>query len=152
MRHNDRRIAEGRIVATAFDEVMGVRRAFAGLAPPAADEVTITGADPVFSTTFRIGESCAAVLGGVGVAVCDIWQMKTGRRQRVSIDVRHASAGLRSSLYLQRPGADGVFRPVVNKHHEEMRAITQTWSTRAGRWGRRNFGLQKIKERVHTQL
>src|SRR5262249_57524173 len=104
---------------------MGVGRAFAELAPPAADEVTITGTDPVFSTCFKIGETCAAVLGGVGVADADIWQMKTGRRQRVSIDVRHASAGLRSSVYLQRPGAARVFRPVVNKNHEPIPAITQ---------------------------
>src|SRR5262245_13028722 len=148
MRHYDRRIAEGRIVATAFDEVMGVRRAFAGLAPPAADEVTITGADPVFSTTFRIGESCAAVLGGVGVAVCDIWEMKTGRRQSVAIDVRHASAGLRSSLYLQRPGPDGILSPVVNKNHEAMRAITQPWPTRDGRWVLPHFGLPNLQARM----
>src|SRR5262245_29321196 len=120
MRHNDGLTAEGCIMATAFDEVMGVRRAFAGLEPPAADEVTITGTDPVLSTSFKIGETCAAVLGGVGVAIGDIWQMKTGRRQAVSIDVRHASAGPRSSVYLQRPGADGQFRPVVNHDHAAL--------------------------------
>jgi crotonobetainyl-CoA:carnitine CoA-transferase CaiB-like acyl-CoA transferase len=148
MRHNADLIAEGCIVATAFDEVMGVRRAFAELAPPAADEVTITGTDPVFSTRFKIGETCAAVLGGLGVAVSDIWQMKTGRRQRVSIDVRHAAAGLRSSLYLQQPGADGVFRPVVNKNHEAMRAITQPWPTKDGRWVLPHFGLPNLQARM----
>ena len=40
----------------------------------------ITGADPVFSTRFKIGETGAAVLGAVGVAVADIWEMKTRRR------------------------------------------------------------------------
>src|SRR5215468_1940092 len=127
---------------------MGVRRAFAELAPPAADEVTITGADPVFSTTFRIGETCAAVLAGVGVAVSDIWEMKTGRRQKVSIDIRHAAACLRSSAYMQRPGADGVFRPVVNKHHEAMRAITQPWPTKDSRWVLPHFGLPNLQARM----
>jgi crotonobetainyl-CoA:carnitine CoA-transferase CaiB-like acyl-CoA transferase len=135
-------------VATAFDEVMGVRRAFAELAPPAADEVTITGTDPVLSTSFKIGETCAAVLGGVGVAVSDIWQMKTGQRQRVAIDVGHASAALRSSTYLQRPGADGVFRPVVNKSHEAMRAITQPWPTKDGHWVLPHFGLPNLHARM----
>src|SRR5215831_757676 len=148
MRHNAGLMAEDCIVAKAFDEVMGVRRAFAELAPPAADEVSITGTDPVFSTRFKIGEACAAVLGGVGVAVCDIWQMKTGRRQRVSIDVRHASAGLRSSVYLQRPGADGEFAPVVNKSHEAMRAITQPWPTKDGRWVLPHFGLPNLQARM----
>src|SRR5580765_7618716 len=110
--------AEDRGVATTFEEVNGVREAFSGLEQPPADEVTIIGADPVFSTRFKIGETCAAVLSGVGVAVSDIWQMKTGRRQKVSIDVRRAAAGLRSSAYLQRPGVDGAFTAVVNKDHE----------------------------------
>src|SRR5215467_392688 len=131
---------------------MGVRRAFAELAPPAADEVTITGTDPVFSTCFKIGETCAAVLGGVGVAVSDIWQMKTGRRQRVSIDVRHASAGLRSSVYLQRPGADGEFAPVVNKSHQAMIAITQPWPTKDGRWVLPHFGLPNLQARMQKLL
>ena len=73
---------------TAFEEVMGIRAGFRGLVPPPPGEVTITGSDPVFSTRFKIGESCAAVLGGVGVAVSDIWEMKTGRRLEVSIDSR----------------------------------------------------------------
>jgi hypothetical protein len=87
-------------VATASEEVMGIRASFDGLAPPQPSEVTITGADPVFSTRFKIGETCAAVLGGVGVAISDIWQAKTGRRLKLSIDVRHAAAGLRSSACL----------------------------------------------------
>jgi hypothetical protein len=86
-------------VTTAFDEVIGIRETFSGLARPEAGTVTIAGADPVFSTSFKIGETCAAVLGGVGVAVCDIWELKTGRSQKVSIDVRHGAAGLRSWFY-----------------------------------------------------
>ena len=135
-------------MAAAFEEVIGVRAASSGLEQPPADEVTITGADPAFSTRFRIGETCAAVLGGVGVAVSDIWQMKTGRRLKVSIDVRHAAAGLRSSAYLQRPGADGVFKPVVNKNHEAMRAITQPWPTKDGRWVLPHFGLPNLQARM----
>jgi hypothetical protein len=135
-------------MATAFAEVMGIRSTFSGLEPPEPGEVTIAGADPVFSTCFRIGETCAAVLAGVGVAVSDIWQMRHGRRLRLSIDVRHAAAGLRSSTYLQRPGPDGAFKPVVNKRHEAMRAITQPWPTRDGRWVLPHFGLPNLQARM----
>ena len=139
-------------MATAFEEVMGVREAFSGRGPPEAGAVTVTGADPVFSTRFRIGETCAAVLGGVGVAVSDIWELKTGRRPKVSIDVRHAAAGLRSSVYLQRPGPDGAFKPVVNKNHEAMRAITQPWPTKDGRWVLPHFGLPNLQARMQKLL
>jgi crotonobetainyl-CoA:carnitine CoA-transferase CaiB-like acyl-CoA transferase len=135
-------------VTTAFEEVMGVRAAFSGLGQPEAGWVTITGADPVFSTHFKIAETCAAALGGVGVAVSDIWELKTGRRLKVSIDSRHAAAGLRSSVYMQRPGADGAFTPVVNKDHQAMIAITQPWPTKDGRWVLPHFGLPNLRARM----
>jgi hypothetical protein len=127
---------------------MGVREAFAGLPHPEPGAVTITGADPVFSTSFRIGETCAAALAGVGIAVSDIWALKTGRRLTVSIDVRQAAAGLRSSAYLLRPGPDGSLAPVVNKDHEAMRAITQPWPTRDGRWVLPHFGLPNLRKKM----
>ena len=77
----------------AFEEVMEIR----GEGLPGDGEVAITGADPVFSTGFKIGETCASVLAGVGVAVSDIWALKTGRRQNVAIDTRRAAAALRTT-------------------------------------------------------
>ncbi len=135
-------------MATAFEEVMAAR----GRGMPQASEVTINGADPVLSTGFKIGETCAAVLGGVGVAVSDIWELKTGRRQQASISVRHAAAGLRSSSYLQRPDANGVFRDVVSESHEAMRAITQPWPTKDGRFVLPHFGLPNLKARMTKLL
>ena len=139
-------------MATAFEDVIGIREGFSGLRPPQPGEVRITGSDPVFSTRFRIGETCAAVLGGVGVAVSDIWEMRTGRRLKLSVDVRHAAAGLRSSSYLQRPGPDGAFKPVINKSHEAMRVITQRCPTKDGRWALLHFGLPNLKARMQKLL
>ncbi len=131
-------------LATAFEEVMAVR----GRGMPEKGEVAITGADPVFSTTFRIGETCAAVLAGVGTAVSDIWELKTGRRQQTAIDARHAAAALRSTVYLQRPGTDGGYVPVVNPGHEAMIRITQPWPTKDGRWVLPHFGLPNLQARM----
>src|SRR5262245_35118066 len=126
---------------TAFEENMAVR----GRGMPGRGEVTFLGCDPRLATRFKIGETCAAALAAVGVAVNDVWERKTGRRQRVSVDVRHAAAGLRSSAYIQRPGADGVFKNVVNEEHEAMRRMTQPWPTRDGRWCLRHFGWPNPK-------
>jgi crotonobetainyl-CoA:carnitine CoA-transferase CaiB-like acyl-CoA transferase len=135
-------------MATAFEEVMAAR----GRGMPAAGEVTVAGQDPVLSTRFRIGDTCAAVLAGVGVAVNDLWEMRTRRRQKVTINTRHAAAGLKSSSYLQRPDANGVFRDVVNPQHEAMRAITQPWPTKDGRFVLPHFGLPNLKERMSRLL
>ena len=93
-------------MSNAFREVLSVRNSDF----PLPDQITISGADPVLSTRFRIGETCAAVLAGIGVAVSDIWAQRTGRRQNVSINVRHAAAALRSTGYALRPGAYGALR------------------------------------------
>ena len=135
-------------MATAFEEVMAAR----GAGRPASDEVSIIGQDPVLSTRFRIGDVCAAVLGGVGVAVNDIWELKTGRRQKASINVRHAAAALKSSSYLQRPDSGGVFRDIVNPEHEFMRSITQPWPTKDGRFVLTHFGLPNLKARMSKLL
>jgi len=129
---------------TAFEEIMAVR----GRGMPEPGEVTVVGTDPVLATRFKIGETCAAALAAVGVAVNDLWELKTGRPQKVSVDVRLAAAGLRSSAYIQRPGPDGVFRNVVNEEHEAMRRMTQPWPTRDGRWFLPHFGLPNLKAKV----
>src|SRR5262245_66173882 len=131
-------------MSDAFKEVMAAR----GLGLPPDEEVAIVGADPVFSTRFKIGVTCAAVLAGVGVAVSDIWELKTGRRQRAAIHARHAAAALRSTSYLQRPRSDGRFGPIANDDHEAMRRITQPWPTRDGRWFLPHFGLPNLKAKV----
>ena len=132
---------------TSFEEVMDIRGE--GLPPktPGDGEVTITGADPVFSSRFKISETCASVLAGIGVAVSDIWEMKTGRRQNVEIDVRRAAATLRSSLYMEKPDAAGNYQLVVNKMHEKMLEITQPWPTKDGRWVLPHFGLPHLQKR-----
>ena len=132
----------------AFEEVMDIP----GEGLPENGEIDITGSDPVFSTRFKIGETCAAVLAGVGVAVSDIWALKTGRRQNTAIDARSAAATLRSARYMQRPGADGVFEPVVNENHEAMIKITQPWPTKDGRWFLPHFGLPNLQQRVQGVL
>src|SRR4029079_9819552 len=91
-----------------FEEIMALR----GRGMPADGEVSISGSDPVYSARFKIGETTANILAGVGVAVTDIHEMKTGRRQKVSVDVRHAAATCNSSKYLSEPAPEGGWRPV----------------------------------------
>jgi hypothetical protein len=56
----------------AFAELMDKR----ALAVPPAGEVTITGSDPFWRTPLRAGETTAAVLGAIGVASNDIWDVR----------------------------------------------------------------------------
>jgi len=78
----------------------------AGWGEERARAVEITGgADPILPTPFCIGETGAATLAAVGLAVSDLWALRTGRRQEVAVDTRQATASLRSGHYMQMDGA-----------------------------------------------
>ena len=128
----------------AFNEILSIR----GGGLPADDEVTITGRDPVFSARFRIGETTANILAGVGVAVTDIHEMKTGRRQKVAIDVRHAAATCQSSKLMRKAVPGGGWKVVQSPSMEHMRSITQPWRTKDGRWYLPHFNLPHLHDRV----
>jgi crotonobetainyl-CoA:carnitine CoA-transferase CaiB-like acyl-CoA transferase len=67
-----------------------------------ARTVEITGGlDPVLPTPFKIGECAAAALAATGLAAADLWELRTGRRQSVAVDLRQATASLRSGHYLK---------------------------------------------------
>src|SRR5262245_33169450 len=91
----------------------------------AADVAFTGGADPVLPTPFRIGAAAAATLAASGVAATELWQVRTGRRQRVTVDLRQAAAALRSGHYLQLAGTD-----VSSKRNTVM----GVYPTRDGRW------------------
>ena len=79
----------------------------AGLSEDRARTVEFTGgADPVLPTPFRIGETAAAALAATGLAVSDLWELRTGRKQQVAVDLRQAAASLRSGHYLVMDGAE----------------------------------------------
>ena len=78
----------------------------AGWTEDRASEVEITGdSDPILPTPFLIGETSAAALSAVGLAVSDLWDLRTGRRQEIAVDTRQATASLRSGHYMQMDGA-----------------------------------------------
>ena len=97
-----------------------------GLDQQSADKVEITGdADPVLPTPFRIGETAAASLAAVGLAVSDLWKLRTGRGQDVGIDIRRATASLRSGHYLKMDGD-----PVA----AERTPVMGVYPAKNGRW------------------
>jgi crotonobetainyl-CoA:carnitine CoA-transferase CaiB-like acyl-CoA transferase len=77
------------------------------LAGSPASAVQIGGSDPVLPTRFRIGEAAAAAVAAAATASAELWALRTGRSrgQDISVDLRHATAALRSARYLRIDGA-----------------------------------------------
>ncbi len=82
------------------------------------DRLSIMGSgDPIFATPWRIGEAGSAALGAVGLAVSDLWRLKTGAPQSVSIDTHAAAASLRSNTYVLRNGEKPVSWDPLTGHY-----------------------------------
>ena len=98
----------------------------AGWGDDRARAVEITGGtDPILPTPFRIGETAAAALAALGLAVSDLWALRTGRRQEVAVDTRQATASLRSGHYMKLDGA-----PVST----ERNTVMGVYPAKNGRW------------------
>jgi crotonobetainyl-CoA:carnitine CoA-transferase CaiB-like acyl-CoA transferase len=84
--------------------------AIAGGEPAALARVTLSGDDPLLPTDVRIGTAAAAVIAATGLAASEIWRLRTGRGQSVTVDLRAAIAAFRSERYLRvngGPAPDG---------------------------------------------
>ena len=89
-------------------------------------EVEFTGGtDPILPTPFRIGDTAAASLAAVGLAVSDLWKIRTGRGQDVRVDVRQATASMRSSRYITKDG-----KSIAAERHTLM----GVYPAKNGRW------------------
>src|SRR5207253_1874245 len=98
----------------------------AGWPEERARAVAITGdGDPILPTPFRIGETSAAALAAVGLAVSDLWALRAGRGQGVAVDTRQATASLRSGHYLKMDGAHVS---------TERNAVMGVYPAKNGRW------------------
>ena len=86
----------------ALDELLN----FAAWAKPWGGEVEIRGDDPVLPTRFRIGRAGAAAIAASAMAAAELWTLRDSRdqHQKISVDLRHAAAALRSARYLRIGG------------------------------------------------
>jgi crotonobetainyl-CoA:carnitine CoA-transferase CaiB-like acyl-CoA transferase len=97
-----------------------------GLDPDRARTVEFTGgSDPILPTPFRIGETAAAALAATGLAVSDLWAERTGKGQEVAVNVRQATASLRSGHYMLIDG---------KKVATDRNPVMGVYPAKNGRW------------------
>jgi crotonobetainyl-CoA:carnitine CoA-transferase CaiB-like acyl-CoA transferase len=101
-------------------------------------QVSINGADPVLPTRFLVGETVAGIHAACGAAAADLWALKTGHRQQVTVDVDAAAATIQSFMYLRVPG-DVPERPPM---------ISGFYRTKDERWFFVHTGFPHLREGV----
>src|ERR1700753_3457554 len=96
---------------------MAPRKAFeflnriTGLAPLVVPD--FAGADPIVPTPFHVGDAAAASLGLSAATAAEIWRLRGGDKQNLSVDVKAAAASLLSFLFVKREG-----QPFVRPAHD----------------------------------
>jgi crotonobetainyl-CoA:carnitine CoA-transferase CaiB-like acyl-CoA transferase len=77
----------------------------ASQADEALSYLTLTGAEPALPSSFAVGTAAQTSIAAAALAAGELWQQRTGRRQRVNVDMRAAAVECRSERYLQVDGA-----------------------------------------------
>ena len=130
----------------AFKELMEIR----GKGYPAEGEVKVSGQDPFFASPMKIGETTAGILAARAVAANDIWELKTGRRQQIDLELNLAAAtNLGGTAQTQAKDENGEYVGIESseamKHMVEM---TQPWECADGRWYLPHFNLPHLEKKV----
>ena len=76
----------------------------AGLELPDWADFEVVGDEPILRSPHRLATGAATARLLTGLAAADLWRLRTGRTQQVSVDARHAAASLRSYLYAHPVG------------------------------------------------
>jgi crotonobetainyl-CoA:carnitine CoA-transferase CaiB-like acyl-CoA transferase len=104
----------------------------AGLDEAALRDIDFTGAEPVLPSSFAVGTAAQATIGAAALAAAELWRLRSGRRQRVAVDMRAAAIEFRSERYLRVNGK------VPDEYHDTIAGLYRCGD---GRWVRLHTNL-----------
>jgi crotonobetainyl-CoA:carnitine CoA-transferase CaiB-like acyl-CoA transferase len=104
----------------------------AGFGDAALGDVAFTGGEPVLPSSFAVGTAALATIGAAALAAAALYRLRTGRRQRVRVDMRHAAVEFRSERYLHVDGKG------LEDHHDRIAGLYRCGD---GRWVRLHTNL-----------
>ncbi|MET4169386.1 crotonobetainyl-CoA:carnitine CoA-transferase CaiB-like acyl-CoA transferase [Bradyrhizobium sp. LA6.1] len=67
----------------------------------ALERVQLTGEEPQIPSSFRVAVAGQTMIAAAGLAAAEIWRLRNGETQDVSVDMRHAVVECRSERYLR---------------------------------------------------
>jgi crotonobetainyl-CoA:carnitine CoA-transferase CaiB-like acyl-CoA transferase len=105
----------------------------------ALDAVTLTGEEPQLPSSFRVAAAAQASVAATGMAAANIWKLRSGEAQHVTVDMRHAVVECRSERYLR---VDGKPSPMA------WDAIAGIYRTRDGRFVRLHTNFPHHRDAV----
>ncbi len=93
----------------------------------ALDDIYLTGADPVLPSSFAVGTAAQVTVAAASLAAATVWRHRGGRRQSVSVDMRHAAIEFLSEHFARIEGETAT---------DPWDMIAGTYQCGDGRWVR----------------
>ncbi len=115
----------------------------AGHPEAALETVDLTGSEPVLPSSFRVGTAAQTTIAAAALAASGLWRLRTGRSQRVSVDMRSAAIEFRSERYLRVDG-----KP-PSEYHDPIAGLYRCGD---GRWLRLHTNLPHHRDGVLALL
>src|SRR5579862_5998570 len=83
------------------DQILADLWTLAGGQAAALDAVMLSGKEPQLPSSFRVAAAAQASIAAAGLAAAQIWQLRSGERQDIAVDMCHAVVECRSERYLR---------------------------------------------------
>jgi hypothetical protein len=106
----------------------------AGLELLADADFEILGQDPILPSPHYLGTGAAVARLLTGLAASELWQLRTGRSQRVTVDARHAAASLVSFQYVRRVDEPPRTIEAIMQARRNLQRVTRIVAARDGRY------------------
>jgi len=106
-------------------------------------QVRLTGAEPVLPSSFAVGTAAQASIAASALAAAELWRLRGGRRQLVTVDMRHAAIEFRSERYFRVDGKEPA---------EPWDKIAGTYRCGDGRWVRLHTNFPHHRDGVLALL
>lgn len=115
----------------------------AGMPDEALARVALTGHDPVMPSSFAVGSAAQAAIAAAALAAAEFDRARSGRAQRVAVDMRHAAVECRSEHWVAVDGAPPS---------DLWDKIAGTYRCGDGRWVRLHTNFPHHRDGVLTLL
>lgn len=111
----------------------------AGQPERALETLELTGVEPVLPSSFAVGTLAQATIAASALAAAEVWRLRSGQRQRVSVAMRDAAIEFRSERYLRIGGQTPA---------DDLDPIHGLYQCGDGRWVRIHAGFAHHRDGV----
>ena len=115
-------------------------------------KVTIQGKDPILASRHRFGELMAASQTALGMALSNIWQLRGGKCQDVTTNVRDAVHQHHGIAFMRQNGRHLPFTDYGSGIDVDSPISREFYPTRDGRFIKMEFYYPRLRDAVYKVL